>query len=168
MRSAPQLGLPDLPPPPAAPCRRRGLRVGFLWTSTYDSEFANNVITMLEALWPLLPPACAGAGAGGGRGEAGGGGGASTDDGGGADDRAVSLWWFSVNDGDLDDVGQYRARRRVRALFGDRFVAIQSGEQRPDHTASHEGVEAAAQIHAYALHMLFNLPGKRKWTAPVR
>jgi len=34
--------------------------------------------------------------------------------------------------------------------------------QRPDHTGYHEGVAAAAQIRAYRLHMLFNLPVRKK------
>ena len=33
------------------------------------------------------------------------------------------------------------------------------GLERPDHSTYHEGVDAARQILAYRLHMLFNLPG---------
>ena len=40
-----------------------------------------------------------------------------------------------------------------------RFVQIESGEQRPDHTNYHEGVTAAARIREHKLHILFNLPG---------
>jgi len=66
---------------------------------------------------------------------------------------------FSVNDGEVDEAGEYQARKRAREVFGDRFVVLQTGEQRPDHTGYHEGVEAAQEIRKRNLHMLFNLPG---------
>ena len=66
---------------------------------------------------------------------------------------------FSVNDGEADETGEYKARKRAREVFGDRFVVLQTGEQRPDHTGYHEGVGAAQEIRKRNLHMLFNLPG---------
>ena len=119
------------------------------------TQFANNVITMLEALSRIVLPEYQEASA------------PAADAGGArhhsrvrASGSALRMWWFSVNDDEDDEVGQYKARRRARLLFGDRFVLVRSGEQRPDHSAYHEGVAAAAQIRAYSLHMLFNLPGK--------
>ena len=148
-----QLRLPplELPPPPAHPCDAGALRVGFLWTSTYDSEFANNLITMFETMVPM----CVETEKGCGRPrsalaqrerqlEA---------------DASIQMWWFSVNDDGDDEAGEYKARKRARQVFGERFVVLQSGEQRPDHTGYHEGVDTAMQIRRHNLHMLFNLPG---------
>ena len=152
----PQLALPpvELPPPPT-PVEvgdKGGLRVGFLWTSTYDSEFANNLITMFEAA-ARIRSGVDGAGGVGPQGKRG----VQGDLMAGGD--GLELYWFSVNDAEDDQIGEYKARARARRVFGARFVAVRSGEERPDHSTYHEGVDAARQIRAYRLHMLFNLPG---------
>ena len=41
-----------------------------------------------------------------------------------------------MNDGEADEAGEYKARKRAREVFGARFVVLHTGEQRPDHTGN--------------------------------
>ena len=101
--------MPEIPPPlPPPPPLLLPLRVGMLWTGTYDSEFANNVVSVLEMdpvhseLTPCSPSPARSA------------------------ERfrqilravetnRLQLFWFSINDHESDGIGHYKSKERIRS-----------------------------------------------------
>ena len=113
------------------------MRVGFLWAGSHESEFCNNVVSLIERFpssrfdlfWITLPVA----------------GGVHSRAGGGDDSGSESKW--------------YNTTARLRTLFPvERTVHVRTS---PESVlgGGGQGDEASSDIRNLELHLLINLPG---------